>query len=626
MKKAVGKWGILCAGLLVILVFYVAMALYNSNRAMFPAHGGVIECRSDGVRLGVVTGEWYSADGMYDPQTAGQADFRLTDISRIGKMANRTYRFQIRLEDTSLCFALARPRGSRLWLNGREVLGESGGSPESGEAFSFAPYAAADGSVDVLLQVPPNRYFYSGYQGMLIGRYKLLSAIISMRMFVEAVCLGACIALLAICLVLFFQKREEKYLLLLAGMIVMTALRLLDYSAFFADSGFLHTAGDISRFSVFFPYLLCRHFVCETPPKRLDRFVLALAGLALAAFLGARTQYARVCDGINLLLILLEGVMIVRGVQRGRHGMTVIAFGWMMYAGMDVFYRLLSAGVIHQGIVDVLIKPMQYAHMSYMFAFALAVFEQVARRYCEADQLAAVLEAKVAEQVEEIRRYSDDVVRQQKERQQFMTDLVHNLRNPLFALGGYMDMLEDETQESGRRKYLGLMNQKLGYINRMVDEMLLISRLENRQITIEKTLFPLRDFLENVRADALSKAAHTAVEVDCAAIDAYADQYRLRQAIDNLVDNALTHGEGNRIVLRGFERDGATVLQVEDNGKGIPEQEMPHLFKRYYHGSKGKSVGLGLSIAHEIIQLHQGTIGLESVPGHGTTVTIRLPI
>ena len=125
--------------------------------------------------------------------------------------------------------------------------------------------------------------------------------------------------------------------------------------------------------------------------------------------------------------------------------------------------------------------------------------------------------------------------------------------------------------------------------------------------------------------DALPKAAEAALEIDCAAVNACADQYRLRQALDNLVDNALTHGNGSRIVLRGFEQDGMTVLQVEDNGKGIPEQELPHLFKRYYRGSKGKSVGLGLSISREIVLLHQGTITLESAPGKGTTVTIRLP-
>lgn len=624
MKKAFRKWGLLLAGLLVIAGFYAAMALYNSNRAALPARLGALACGENAVRPCIVTGEWYSAEGLYDPQTAESADFRLIDISRVGEMANRTYRFRLTLDDTSLCFTLARPRGSRLWLNGREVLGEDGASPQTDQIFSFAPYAAEDSVVDALLQVPPNSYFYSGYQGMLVGAYSPLNATIRTRMLVEAACLGACFALLAICLLLFSQKREEKYLLLLAGMIVMTAFRLLDYSAFFADSRFIHTAGDVSRLSVFFPYLLCRHFSCVKRPILLDRLVLAMAAAALFSFFALRAQYASVCDAINLLLIVLEGTLIFNGVRQNRHGLIVIAFGWMMYGGMDGFYRLLSAGVIHQGIVDVLIKPMQYAHVSYMFAFALSVFEQVARKYCEADHLAAVLEAKVAEQVEEIQKYSDDVVRQQKERQQFMTDLVHNLRNPLFALGGYMDMLEDETDETGRKKYLNLMNRKLEYMGRMVDEMLLISRLENRQITIDKTLFPLRDFLENVRTDALPKAAEAALEIDCAAVNACADQYRLRQALDNLVDNALTHGNGSRIVLRGFEQDGMTVLQVEDNGKGIPEQELPHLFKRYYRGSKGKSVGLGLSISREIVLLHQGTITLESAPGKGTTVTIRL--
>lgn len=626
MKKAFGKWGLLLAGLLAIVTFYVAMALYNSNRAVLPVHDGVLVCGENVLHPCIVSGEWYSAEGLYTPQTARQTDFRLVDISRVGEMTNHTYQFQLVLENPTLSFALARPRGSRLWLNGREVLGDDGASPQTDQVFSFAPYAAEDGCIDVLLQVPQNHYFYSGYQGMLIGAYSQLNATIRARTLIEAACLGACFALLVICLVLFFRKQAEKYLLPLAGMIIMTAFRLLDYSAFFAESSFIHMAGDVSRFSIFFSYLLCRHFACAEQPKLFDRLVLAMAAAALFSFIALRVQYTQVCDAINLVLIVVEGILIFNGLRRDYRGLIVIAFGWMMYAGMDGFYRMLSAGIIHQGIVDVLIKPMQYAHMSYMFTFALSVFEQVARKYCEADHLAAVLEAKVAEQVEEIQRYSDDVVRQQKERQRFMTDLVHNLRNPLFALGGYLDMLESETDEAGRRKWLNLMNRKLEYVCRMVDEMLLISRLENRQITLEKTIFSLHDFLESVRTDALSKSINTAIEIDCTVENICADQYRLRQAMDNLVDNALAHGEGSRIALCGFEQDGMLVLQVKDNGKGIPEQELPYLFKRYYRGSKGKSVGVGLSISREIILMHHGTIAIESIMGEGTNVTIRLPV
>lgn len=625
MKKAFGKWGLLLAGLLAIVTFYVVMALYNSNRAVLPVRDGVLACGENVLRPCIVSGEWYSAEGLYTPQTARQTDFRLVDISRVGEMTNHTYQFQLVLENPALSFALARPRGSRLWLNGREVLGDDGASPQTDQVFSFAPYAAEDGRIDVLLQVPQNHYFYSGYQGMLIGAYSQLNATIHARTLIEAACLGACFALLVICLVLFFQKQAERYLLPLAGMIIMTAFRLLDYSAFFAESSFIHMAGDVSRLSIFFSYLLCRHFACAQRPKLFDRLVLAMAAAALFSFIALRAQYTQVCDAINLVLIALEGILIFNGLRRGYRGLIVIAFGWMMYAGMDGFYRMLSAGIIHQGIVDVLIKPMQYAHMSYMFTFALSVFDQVARKYCEADHLAAVLEAKVAEQVEEIQRYSDDVVRQQKERQQFMTDLVHNLRNPLFALGGYLDMLESETDEAGRRKWLNFMNRKLEYVCRMVDEMLLISRLENRQITLEKTIFSLRDFLESVRTDALSKSANMDITIDCTVENICADQYRLRQALDNLVDNALAHSEGSRIALCGFEQDGMLVLQVKDNGKGIPEQEFPYLFKRYYRGSKGKSVGLGLSISREIIRMHHGTIAIESVMGEGTNVTIHLP-
>jgi len=113
------------------------------------------------------------------------------------------------------------------------------------------------------------------------------------------------------------------------------------------------------------------------------------------------------------------------------------------------------------------------------------------------------------------------------------------------------------------------------------------------------------------------------------------DADRLGQVFGNLIDNALKHTAGGsergRVVLRGEQSDGAVICSVTDNGTGIPSEDLPRIFERFYQVDKSRvrrqsGAGLGLAIAHEIVHAHGGVIKVESVEGLGTRFTVELPV
>lgn len=301
--------------------------------------------------------------------------------------------------------------------------------------------------------------------------------------------------------------------------------------------------------------------------------------------------------------------------------------GWAIYTGREVFYTLLQLGLIPQGIVDVIIRPTQYAHLVALIAFAATVLGRFAQKFSEAEELAVSLEQKVLEQTQELREKNQRIIEEQNQRQQFMTDVVHNLRNPLFTLGGYMELLESQMEQptDEQQKYVGLIEDKLAYLNRMVDDMLLANRLEHGKIRFHFIRLELSAFLRSIVAENKRLAQCSRVRVTCPELCLDADSFRLHQALDNLLDNAVIHGCCTSVDVTAQQEDKTIQLTIRDDGKGMTSEQLARAFDRYYTSGQKNSSGLGLAITAAIIREHGGQITLDSVPGAGVTIRISLP-
>jgi two-component system phosphate regulon sensor histidine kinase PhoR len=225
-------------------------------------------------------------------------------------------------------------------------------------------------------------------------------------------------------------------------------------------------------------------------------------------------------------------------------------------------------------------------------------------------------------------------------RQDFVANASHELRTPLSIISGY---LENLTEEGGldhkplAEKMLGTMSRHVDRINRIVEDMLVISKLEsNDSAPLKIEQFKLSDCVHDIieRLDLVIKKQNATVETDISGFTISGDFFYWTQLLFNLVENALKQNANTpvRIEVRAWkEKNGPTTITVIDNGIGIPSNDLPFIFKRFYrvekHHSQNqvKGTGLGLSIVKRAVEAHGGTITATSTPGIETAFKIELP-
>ena len=236
----------------------------------------------------------------------------------------------------------------------------------------------------------------------------------------------------------------------------------------------------------------------------------------------------------------------------------------------------------------------------------------------------------------------------EKSRREFIANVSHELRTPLTSIKGATEtILEDpEMPESIRNRFLGIVMNESDRMTRIVQDLLVLSRLDNRRMSWKPHKFDLRESISQMcsalRAEAQTHA-HTLefIEPKSSKDDKpskddklliFADKERIEQVIANIVGNAIKYTpDGGHITVSLALDNRQYKINVTDNGVGIAKEDIPHLFERFYRVDKSRSTdaggtGLGLSIAKDIIDAHNGKILVDSTPKKGTSVTIVLPV
>ena len=222
-------------------------------------------------------------------------------------------------------------------------------------------------------------------------------------------------------------------------------------------------------------------------------------------------------------------------------------------------------------------------------------------------------------------------------RRDFVANVSHELRTPLSILRGYIEtMLDDPKMSRGETmRILEVMDQHSKRLGLLADDLLTLARLESGASDVHLTDIDLLRFLSDLVRDWGKKFATKNLEPvvdvsdDCSTIRA--DEERLREVFDNLLDNALKYSSaGGSLRLASEQRYGEMILSVSDTGVGIGREDLPRIFERFYRADKARSrelggTGLGLSIVKHIVQLHGGRVEAESEPGKGTTIRVVLP-
>jgi len=222
-------------------------------------------------------------------------------------------------------------------------------------------------------------------------------------------------------------------------------------------------------------------------------------------------------------------------------------------------------------------------------------------------------------------------------RRDFVANVSHELRTPLSILRGYIEtMLDDPKMSRGETtRILEVMDQHSKRLGLLANDLLTLAQLESGSSNLQLSEIDLLRFLSELVRDwgkkFLTKDLEAVVDVSDNCSTIRADEQRLREVFDNLLDNAVKYSDkGGAIRLAADRRDGEIVLSVSDKGVGIGHEDLPRIFERFYRADKARSrelggTGLGLSIVKHIAQLHSGRVEAESEPEKGTTISVILP-
>ena len=215
-------------------------------------------------------------------------------------------------------------------------------------------------------------------------------------------------------------------------------------------------------------------------------------------------------------------------------------------------------------------------------------------------------------------------------RKRFIATASHELRTPVFSLGGFLELLADEElDEETRQEFLAQLRLQVDRLGKLAVDLLDLSRLEAGSLDLRPELTDLSDLARGVADEFLPALAahdsHLELRVPAERVEAECDPERVAQVMRILVDNALTHTPpGTDVVLTTSRRLARVQIGVVDQGPGIRRAMLPHVFEPFITSDDAQGSGLGLAIAHELAERMAGRLEVDSVPGR-TTFTLELP-
>ena len=328
-----------------------------------------------------------------------------------------------------------------------------------------------------------------------------------------------------------------------------------------------------------------------------------LAGLPLAAILIGQNE--RIVEANDTALTLLGAAIV--GRHHGfalRQPEVLDAIAAALQRGEASVVRHVTPGPSHEVVYRV--------SVSVVGSGAMCLFQDIS------DQ----------EQAEQMRR-------------DFVANVSHELRTPLTSLLGFIETLRGAAKDdvAARARFLGIMATEAERMNRLIRDLLHLSRVEAQERQRPATRHDLAALIRSAVLSLHPMAEAAGIELDCAGLDApvmvFVDPDQMMQVVTNLVENAIKYGASGKVVRIALSRDtgprGPLVrLDVTDHGDGIDPLHIPRLAERFYrvdgHRSREKGgTGLGLAIVKHIAHRHRGRLVIDSTPGKGSVFSVLLP-
>ncbi|MBW5470876.1 HAMP domain-containing protein [Brevibacillus formosus] len=314
--------------------------------------------------------------------------------------------------------------------------------------------------------------------------------------------------------------------------------------------------------------------------------------------------------------------------------------------GIEKTFGQMRESILWATLFGVLLSTIMVSYLSWSISRPLRTIERTAAEigrgnYAErvqvdtSDEISDLAQtintmAQKLEKVEQERHHLEQV------RNDFLANVSHELRTPLTAIQGFLEALQDGLveEEEARQKYYAVMYTETMQVNRLVDDLMDLMKLENNEVNLAKFPVDVADVMNRVafsfHQEAEEKGLRIGVEVEDELPRIYADKDRIAQILKNLVKNALKFTATGEIRMRASLEGEYVQIQVIDTGMGIAADDLDRIWERFFKVDRGRSknnkgTGLGLAIVKELVELHDGKCRVESTPGKGSTFTIWLP-
>ncbi|MCB7319760.1 sensor histidine kinase [Lacrimispora sp. 210928-DFI.3.58] len=253
-------------------------------------------------------------------------------------------------------------------------------------------------------------------------------------------------------------------------------------------------------------------------------------------------------------------------------------------------------------------------------------------RYPEIDIIAETT-MKMSQNVKE---YLNRIEKEKQIRQEFFSNASHELKTPITSIHGYAELLESGMvqDEAMKQDFVKRIKKEAENMTGLINDILMISRLEAKDAEVVLSDVRISVLLEEILDSLKPLAASSQVFVhsDCQPLCIKANLQQMKELLSNLISNAIKYNRpGGQVWINVRETDKAMTIKVKDNGVGIPEDSLEHIFERFYRVDKGRSrkqggTGLGLSIVKHIVQFYHGSIDVTSELDKGTEFFVKIPI
>jgi signal transduction histidine kinase len=307
-------------------------------------------------------------------------------------------------------------------------------------------------------------------------------------------------------------------------------------------------------------------------------------------------------------------------------------------AAMQITYHSIGRFFLWGGLLAIAIALLLTFFLSRRILAPVKALTEAVRKFGKGDLTSRVdsgTKGEVGELAQSFNSMADNLEHTERLRRNMVADIAHELRTPLSNLRGYLEAIGDGVVKADEETVRSL-NEEASSLSRLVDDLQELSLADAGEIKLITQPGEIARLINEAVAALQTKAGGRGLTITTdlrgALPTVNIDAHRLKQVLHNLLENAIAHTNiGGRITVTAEERENQIYISVADTGEGIPSQDLPLVFERFYRVDKSRSrttggSGLGLTIAKRLVEAHGGKIEVASQPGQGSTFTFTIPV